>query len=76
MLRLANTHAGIDDAVIAALRLLPPGAVQVATVMLLKPETGAVYDPVLALWNTDAASEQVRQTITNVRNSWGNSDGN
>lgn len=76
MLRLANTHTGIDDAVIAALRLLPPAVVQVATVMLLKPESGAVYDPVLAVWNTDAASEQVRQTITTVRQSWGNSNGN
>ncbi|BBY97289.1 hypothetical protein MFAL_07560 [Mycolicibacterium fallax] len=76
MLRLAKTHKGVDDAVTAALRLLPASVVQVATVMLLKPENGATYEPVLAAWNTDAASEQVRQTITTVRQSWSSANGN
>jgi len=76
MLRLAKTHKGIDDAVVAALKLLPPSAVQVSTVMLLKPETGTAYEAVLAAWDVDAASDQVRRTITTVRQSWSDPNGN
>jgi len=76
MLRLAKTHQGIDDAVAAALKLLPPAAVQVATVMLLKPEANGIYEPVLATWNVDAASSQVKQAIATVRQSWSDANGN
>jgi len=76
MLRLAKTHKGINDGVVAALKLLPPSAVQVATVMLLKPESGAVYEPVLVSWEVDAASDPVKQTIATVRQSWGDPNGN
>ncbi|NKR99071.1 hypothetical protein GS473_21355 [Rhodococcus hoagii] len=71
MLRLTKTHKGIDDAVVAALKLLPPAAVQVATVMLLKPETGNSYAPVLTAWDVDTASDQVKQAIGKVRQAWG-----
>lgn len=76
MLRLAKTHSGIDDAVVAALKLLPPSAVQVATVMLLKPEVASRYEPVLTAWDVDAASDQVKQTIATVRQSWSAPNGN
>lgn len=76
MLRLAKTHTAIDDAVVAALKLLPPSAVQVATVMLLKPESPTVYEPVLAAWDVDTATEQVKQTISTVRQSWSQPNGN
>lgn len=76
MLRLAKTHTAIDDAVVAALKLLPPSAVQVATVMLLKPESATVYEHVLAAWDVDTATDQVKQTISTVRQSWSQSDGN
>lgn len=76
MLRLAKTHKGIDEAVVAALKLLPPSAVQVSTVMLLKPETGFIYEPVLVAWDVGAASDQVRRTITTVRQSWSDPNGN
>ncbi|MDV6291472.1 KAP family P-loop NTPase fold protein [Rhodococcus aetherivorans] len=76
MTRLAHTHKGIDDAVVAALKLLPPAAVQVATVMLLKPEPRAIYEPVLTAWTTDAASDQVKQAIATVRRSWSDLNGN
>ncbi len=76
MLRLAKTHAAVDDAVVAALKLLPPSAVQVATVMLLKPESEVVYESVLAAWNVDTATDQVKQTISTVRQSWSQPNGN
>lgn len=76
MLRIAKTHNAIDDQVVAALRLLPPSAVQVATVMLLKPEAGAVYEPVLAAWDVETATHQVRQAIVTVRQSRSQSNGN
>ena len=76
MLRLAKTHKSIDDAVVAALKLLPPSAVQVATVMLLKPELSTTYESALTTWNVDAASTQVKQTIATVRQSWSQSNGN
>lgn len=76
MLRLAKTHKGTDDAVVAALKLLPPGAVQVATVMLLKPEDGAIFEPVMVTWDVDTASEQVRQTVASVRRAWSEPNGN
>ncbi|MEU3474989.1 P-loop NTPase fold protein [Rhodococcus sp. NPDC006774] len=76
MLRLASTHHGIDDAVVSALKLLPPPDVQVATVMLLRPRAGGVYEPVVAAWDVATATSQVKQAITSVRQSWGESNGN
>lgn len=76
MLRLAKTHTGINDAVVGALKLLPSSAVQVATVMLLKPETAILYESVLAAWDTDAATTQVKQTVATVRQSWSDLNGN
>lgn len=76
MLRLAKTHTAVDDAVVAALKLLPPSAVQVATVMLLKPESEVAYESVLAAWNVDTATDQVKQTISTVRQSWSQPNGN
>lgn len=76
MLRLAKTHTGIDDAVVTALKLLPPSAVQVATVMLLKPESATLYEAVLAAWDVDSSTDQVRQTVATVRQSWGATNGN
>lgn len=76
MLRLAKTHTAIDDAVVAALKLLPPSAVQVATVMLLKPESCTVYETVLDAWDLDTATDQVKQTISTVRQSWSQPNGN
>lgn len=76
MLRLAKTHPGTDDAVAAALRLLPPSAVHVGTVMLLKPEGAGPYDEVLTSWNVDGASDQVKRAIHSIRTSWGNGNGN
>lgn len=76
MLRLAKTHGGTEDAVVAALRLLPPSAVQVATVMLVKPEAATVYDSVLSAWDVDSASDQVKNAIAAVRKSWSDSNGN
>ena len=76
MLRLAKTHPGTDDAVGAALKLLPPSAVQVATVMLLRPEAGDSYKSVLAAWDVDTATEQVKNAIQSVRGSWSDTNGN
>lgn len=76
MIRLANTHHGIDDAVVSALKLLPPPDVQVATVMLLRSRSGVVYEPVVAAWDVAAASDQAKQAIANVRGSWSQSNGN
>lgn len=76
MTRLAHIHNGVDDAVVAALKLLPSAAVQVATVILLKPESSTTYDSVLTAWNTGVASDQVKQAIATVRRSWNVSNGN
>lgn len=76
MLRLAKTHPGTHDAVGASLKLLPPSVVQVATVMLLKPETSDSYGSVLAAWDVDTASTQVKNTIKSVRESWSGTNGN
>lgn len=76
MLRLAKTHPGTHDAVGASLKLLPPSVVQVATVMLLKPETSENYESVLAAWDVDTASTQVKNTIKSVRESWSGTNGN
>ncbi|EYR65285.1 hypothetical protein N866_00490 [Actinotalea ferrariae CF5-4] len=76
ILRLAKTHSGIEDGVISALKLLPPREVKVATVMLLKPENGGRYEPVLAAWDVDSATPQVREVIKSVREHWSTFDGN
>lgn len=76
MLRLAKTHPGIDDALIPALKLLPPAEVQVATVMLLRPESAVVYGPVLTMWDVNVASTPVKNAIKSVRELWSDINGN
>ncbi|MDR6910645.1 hypothetical protein J2W54_002370 [Rhodococcus fascians] len=76
MLRLADTHHGIDDAVVSALKLIPPPDVQVATIMLLKSRTESAYEPVFTVWDVSSATDQARQTIASVRRAWGQSNGN
>lgn len=76
ILRLAKTHAGIEDAAVSALKLLPPGEVKVGTVMLLKPENGGTFEAVLGAWDAASATSQVREAIKSVRESWSASNGN
>jgi KAP family P-loop domain len=76
MLRLAKTHPGTDDAVATALKLLPASAVQVASVMMLKPEVPDTYKSVLAAWDADTATQPVANTIKSVRQSWSLTGGN
>lgn len=76
ILRVSKTHPGIEDAAVAALKLLPPSEVKVATVMLLNPEAEATFEPVLGVWDVDSASAPVRQVITKVRQAWGTPNGN
>lgn len=76
ILRLAKTHAGLEDAAVSALKLLPPSEVKVATVMLLKPGGADPYGDVLVTWDVDGASEPVKRAIQSVRESWSNGDGN
>ncbi|GAA1149600.1 KAP family P-loop domain protein [Nocardioides aquiterrae] len=76
ILRVSKTHPGIEDAAVSALKLLPPSEVKVATVMLLKPEAEATFEPVLGVWDVGSASRPVREVITKVRQAWGTPDGN
>lgn len=76
ILRLAKTHPGIEDAAVSALKLLPPGEVKVATVMLLKPANGGTFEAVLNAWDAASATSQVREVIKSVRESWSASNGN
>lgn len=76
MLRLAKTHPGISDGVAAALKLLPPSDVQVATVILLKPETAVHYKSVLDSWDVDTATSPVRKAVATVRQAWSEKNGN
>lgn len=75
MLRIAKIHKSASDAVVASLKLLPPSAVRVPSVMLLKPEDSKLYEPVLSLWDVEAATSRTRQAILNVRTEWGRADG-
>lgn len=75
MLRLAKMHPGTEVAVVTALKLLPPAAVQVAAVMLLQPEKSEVYGTVLETWNVDDASAQVKTAIQSVQESWSGVNG-
>jgi hypothetical protein len=75
MLRISKTHVGTDDAVAAALKLLPPAVVQVATVMLLRPEGGNVFGTVLTSWDVGSATDPVKNVIASVRESWSRTDG-
>lgn len=76
MLRLLKTHPGLADTTASALKLLPPGEVKVAVVMLLKPEGSGTFEPVLDAWDQASATSQVRETITSVRKAWSEANGN
>lgn len=76
MLRLAKTHPGAEDAVVAALKLLPASVVEVPAVMLLRPEPSSTYEPVLTTWDVAGARGPVRQAIKSVRGTWSSASGN
>lgn len=76
MLRLVKTHPGIEDAIVVALKLLPAVEVQVVSVILLKPESGDIYRPVLQSWDANGASPQVKTAIKSVFESWSGINGN
>lgn len=76
ILRLVKTHPGIEEAAVAALKLLPSSEVKAGTVMQVRPEDSGTYEAVLAAWDTDRASEQVKRAIQSVRDSWSGADGN
>lgn len=75
MLRISKAHQGTETAVAAALKLLPPAVVQVATVMLLRPEDGTVFEPVLTSWAVGGATDPVKNAIDSVRRSWSGTNG-
>lgn len=75
VLRIAAQQPATQANVVAALKGLPAGDVEPATIIKLRPLAPAVYRPVLDAWKASTDDEQLTASIAVVETAWGGSDG-
>jgi len=75
LLRLAAQQPTTQPNVVAALRGLPAGDVEPATIIKLRPLDQAIYRPVLETWRAGSEDQQLQQSVGIVETAW-SSNGN
>lgn len=75
LLRLAAQQPTTQPNVVAALRGLPAGDVEPATIIKLRPLDQAIYRPVLETWRAGSDDQQLQQSVGIVETAW-SSNGN
>ena len=76
LLRIAAQQPTTQANVVAAMKGLPAGDVEPATIIKLRPLEPTVYRPVLDAWKAGTDEEQVLASIAVVEIAWGGSNGN
>lgn len=76
LLRLAAQQPTTGPNVVAALKSLPAGDVEIATIIKLRPLDPATYGPVLKAWKAGTSDEQLLTSIGVVETAWSDGDGN
>lgn len=76
LLRIATQQPTTQGAVVAALKRLPAGDVEPATIIKLRPLEVAIYQPVLDAWKAGASDEQAKNAIALVGEAWSARHGN
>ena len=76
LLRIAAQQPSTMPNVVAALKGLPAGDVEIATIIKLRPLDPATYRPVLEAWKVGANDEQLLTSIGVVETAWSGGNGN
>ena len=76
LLRIAAQQPSTMLNVVAALKGLPAGDVEIATIIKLRPLDPATYRPVLEAWKVGANDEQLLTSIGVVETAWSGGNGN
>lgn len=76
LLRIAEQQPTTQANVVAALKALPAGDIEIATIIKLRPLNPTTYRPVLDAWKAGTADEQLTNSIDIVENAWSASNGN
>jgi len=76
LLRLADQQPTTVPNVLAALRSLPVGDLEIATIIKLRPLDQATYRPALDTWKAGTSDEQLLNSIAIVEAEWSASNGN
>lgn len=76
LLRIAAQQPSTMPNVVAALKGLPAGDVEIATIIKLRPLDPATYRPVLEAWKVGANDEQQLTSIGLVETAWSGGNGN
>lgn len=76
LLRLAAQQPTTQPNVVAALKGLPSGNVEPATIIKLRLLDRAVYRPVLDVWKAGSNEQQLQSSVRIVETAWSSSDGN
>lgn len=76
LLRIAAQQPSTMPNVVAALKGLPAGDVEIATIIKLRPLDPATYRPVLEAWKVGANDEQLLTSVGVVETAWSGSNGN
>lgn len=76
LLRIAAQQPTTQSNIVAALKGLPVGDVEIATIIKLRPLDPTTYRPVLEAWKAGAVDEQQTASINVVEKAWSANDGN
>jgi hypothetical protein len=76
LLRLAVQQPAIQPNVVVALRGIPAGNVEPATIIKLRPLDADIYRPVLELWKAGSDEQQLQTSVHIVETAWSSGNGN
>ncbi|MBD7918621.1 hypothetical protein H9657_10085 [Cellulomonas sp. Sa3CUA2] len=76
LLRIAAQQPSTVPSVVAALKGLPAGDVEMATIIKLRPLDPATYRPVLEAWKAGTNDAQLLNSIGVVETTWSGGNGN
>lgn len=76
LLRLAAQQPATLPNVVVALRSLPAGDLEIATIIKLRPLDQATYRPVVDTWKSGTSNEQLVNAISLVESEWSATNGN
>lgn len=76
LLRIATQQPATLPNVVAALKGLPAGDVEPATIVKLRPLDAATFRTVIETWKTASDDTQLQGAISVVEGAWGDSNGN
>ena len=76
LFRIAAQQPATQANVVAALKVLPAGDLEIGTIIKLRPLDPTTYRPVLDAWKAGTDDEQLRNSIDVVEKAWSSGDGN